>query len=299
MRQRSLPGMVQMGFEQESVQLPIDSLVFLHQVSSSVRKSVKYAKIAASIREVGIIEPPIVAHDQTKSGKHLLLDGRLRVDILKVFGETEVTCLIAKDDEAFTYNRYVNRLATVQEYKMLLKAIDRGVPEDRLARTLNISVSTVKGKMRALDGICPEVVDIFKDRHVPEGTFWELKKMLPLRQIEAATIMVAMNKFSATHAKTLVGATPSSQLVEKYRKRPVREISPEQKLIMETEAARLDREVKVIEESYGVDYLDLVLARGYLGKLLSNAGVLRHLAKRHPDILSEFQKLIEAKQSVA
>ena len=33
-------------------------------------------------------------------------------------------CLIADDDEAFTYNKRVNRLATIQEHYMIVKAIE-------------------------------------------------------------------------------------------------------------------------------------------------------------------------------
>ena len=36
----------------------------------------------------------------------------------------QVPCLISKDDEAFTYNKRINRLATVQEHYMILKAIE-------------------------------------------------------------------------------------------------------------------------------------------------------------------------------
>jgi hypothetical protein len=59
-----------------------------------------------------------------------------------------------------------------------------------------------------LEGICPEVADILKDKHIAINTFTELKKMLPLRQIEAAELMVAMNKFTTNYAKSLVAATP-------------------------------------------------------------------------------------------
>ena len=45
-------------------------------------------------------------------------------------GETEVVCLVSTDDEAFTYNKRVNRLAIIQEHKMILKAIERGASEE-------------------------------------------------------------------------------------------------------------------------------------------------------------------------
>jgi hypothetical protein len=299
MAPRSAASPVRMGFECETIRITILSLVPLRQISQSTRTSSKYIKIATSMREVGMVEPPVVARDSSRPDRYLLLDGHIRIDILKFQGETEVTCLIAQDDEAFTYNRHINRLATVQEHKMLLKAVERGVSEERLARTFNIAISTLKARMRMLDGICPEAIEILKDRHIPAGALAEMKKMMPLRQIEAAGIMVAMNCFSIPYAKTLVGATPTSQILAEYRIKPVREVSPEQKNLMEVEAARLDHEVKMIEESYGADHLDLVLARGYLSRLLGNAAVVRHLAKHHPDILSEFQKLAEAKRPAA
>jgi hypothetical protein len=47
----------------------------------------------------------------------------------------------------------------------------------------------------------------------------------------------------------------------------------------------------VAEKSYGADHLDLVLASGYVGRLLSNAKVVRYLAQHHSEILKEFQKM--------
>jgi ParB-like nuclease domain len=76
-------------------------------VSGAIKKTPKYAQIIASIREVGIVEPPVVARDSTDAGKYLLLDGHLRIDVLKDMGETEVVCLVSTDDEAFTYNKRV------------------------------------------------------------------------------------------------------------------------------------------------------------------------------------------------
>jgi hypothetical protein len=55
----------------------------------------------------------------------------------------------------------------------------------------------------------------------------------------------------------------------------------------------LDREFKIAEKFYGTDHLDLVLANGYLGKLLGNARIVRYLAQHHRDILTEFQKMTE------
>jgi hypothetical protein len=61
-----------------------------------------------------------------------------------------------------------------------------------LSNTVN--VAHIKRKRHLLDGICPEVADLLKDKHVSIHAFWQLKKLVPLRQIEAAELMVAMNK---------------------------------------------------------------------------------------------------------
>jgi RepB plasmid partitioning protein len=59
------------------------------------------------------------------------------------------------------------------------------------------------------------------------------------------------------------------------------------------ESANLDREFRLIEESYGPDHLDLVLAKGYLGRLANNERVARYLELRHKEILSEFIQIAE------
>jgi ParB-like chromosome segregation protein Spo0J len=288
-----------MGFEEARLQIAIEQIVPLKIVSAAVKKTPKYAQIAASIREVGLVEPPVVARDRTEPGKYLLLDGHLRIDVLKEMGRNEVTCLISTDDEAYTYNKRVNRLAMIQEHRMIVKAIERGVPEDRIAKALNVDVQNIVRKRRLLEGICPEVADILKDKHIAINTFTELKKMLPLRQIEAAELMVAMNKFTTNYAKSLVAATPQTQLVEQDKPKHVKGLSEEQIAMMEKESVSLQREFRIAEKSYGADHLDLVLTNGYVSKLLSNARVVRYLAQHHQDILTEFQKLAETETIAA
>ena len=62
---------------------------------------------------------------------------------------------------------------------------------------------------------------------------------------------------------------------------------------MERESASLDREFKLVEQTYGADHLDLVLATGYVNRLLSNARLVRYLAQHHPAILEEFQRIVD------
>lgn len=299
MPRRSLSGPVKLGFEETSRRIPISSIKPLKRVADTVKATPKYGQIVASIREVGIIEPPVVAHDRHDPGQFLLLDGHLRIEALKDMGHTEVVCLVSTDDEAFTYNKRVNRIAIIQEHRMIMKAIERGVSEERLAKALNVNVGHIKRKRHLLDSICPEVAELLKDKHVSINTFWQLKKLVPLRQIEAAELMVAMNKYTIGYVKTLVAASPKSQLIESDRPKKVRGLTPEQVTLMERESANLEREFKMAEQSYGTNHLDLVLAKGYLAKLLGNARVLRYLTQYQQEILAEFQKLTDMETTLA
>jgi hypothetical protein len=290
---------VRMAFEQKSVRLTIADIQPLRVVAPNIKKTIKYARILASVGEVGVVEPPVVARDRNAPGKYVLLDGHLRIEALKEMAVADVECLVSTDDEAFTYNKRVNRLAIIQEHRMILKAIEKGVSEERLARALNLDVKTLKYRKRLLHGICPEVIELLKDKHVPMSTFWVLKKMMPIRQIEAAEVMVAMNKYMARYARSLLAATPQAQLVEPDKPRSLRGLTAEQMALMERESANLEREFKMAEQSFGTDHLELVLAKGYLTKLLGNARVVRYLAQGQQEILTEFQKIVEMQSSAA
>ena len=214
----NLKRRVELGFESVSLRIKLSDIEPLRSVTPLTKKSVKYGQIVASIVEVGIIEPPVVIRKSGKGKPYQLLDGHIRIEILKERGEIEAVCLIAKDDEAFTYNKRISRMATVQEHKMILTAIQNGVPEERLARALNVNISSIRNKRRLLDGIFSEVVQLLQDRHVPLNTFTELKRLKSMRQIEVSEMMIAMNRFSMTYAKSLVASTPQHMLTKDERK---------------------------------------------------------------------------------
>ena len=287
---------VSRAFEDATLRISIADITPLRETRTDVRKSIKYGQIAASIQEVGIIEPPVVARDPEVAGRFRLLDGHLRLDILIAQGAKEVVCLVATEDEAFTYNRRISRIAIIQEHRMILEAVKRGLSEVRLARALNVNIASIRKKRNLLVGICPEVADLLRDRHVPLNAFAELRRLKPMRQMRAAEMMVAMNRFSMGYVKSIVAATPPDQLVEGKRP-PARGLNAEQIDLMTEESARLDREFKLIEQSYGADHLDLVLALAYVTGLLNNARVVRHLAQFHADLLQEFQKIAEVRKA--
>src|SRR3546814_7995933 len=108
--------------------------------------------------------------------------------------------------------------------------------------------------------------------------------------------MVTMNRYSITYARALVAATPNEQIVAGRRK-SFKGLTDEQIALMERETANLDREFKMIEQSYGVDHLDLVLAIGYVARLLDNLRVVHYLAEHHAETLAELRKIAELQKA--
>jgi len=284
---------INMAFEKDLIQLPLEQICPLYAVRKETKDTVKYRQVVASIKEVGLVEPLVVVRDQADPEKYTLLDDHVRLTILTDLGEQDAPCQVSTDDEAFTYNKRISRLATIQEHKMILKALERGVPEERLARALNVNVKSLQEKKRLLDGICPEAAELLKDKQVSLTGFRVLKKMKPMRQIEAAELMATMNKYTVNYARSLLAATPTSQLKDPEKPKAVKGISRQQLELMERESANLERELRLVEDTYGSDHLDLVLARGYVSKLITNPRVTRYLEMYHPEFLPEFEKITE------
>jgi len=280
------------GFEPSTLSIPTAMILPVKHLPATVAKSPKYAQIAASIREVGLIEPPVVARSRDEKDSFILLDGHVRLQILKEMGEEAVLCLVATDDEAFTYNKRISRLATIQEHKMILRAVERGVSEARIAAALNVDVALIRRKRTLLNGICPEAAELLKAKHCPLNSFRALRKMKPIRQIQAAELMIAAGNYSVAYANAILAASDPTDLVAPNEQKKPPGVTAEQAERMRVEMATLQRNIKLIEETLGPDHLRLVVAGRYIERLLNNEHLTRYLHKNHGDILSEFQKIV-------
>ena len=94
----------------EVLVLPLEKILPLRRLDEGIRKTSKYKCIEASLRELGLIEPLVVFPQADSDGCYMLLDGHVRHMILKALGESSAKCLIATDDEGFTYNHKIKTL---------------------------------------------------------------------------------------------------------------------------------------------------------------------------------------------
>jgi hypothetical protein len=286
---------VHLGFERDIVVLKLGQIVALKSLRPGAKESKKYTQILSSVRAIGLVEPPVVTPDPKKQGMYFLLDGLLRIEALNDIGNDEVECLVSTDDEAYTYNKRINRLSAVQEHRMIVRAMDRSVPAEKIAEALELDVGTIRRRFRMLDGICAEAIEMLKETNCPMKSFDILRQMAPIRQVEAADLMIGQNNFSTMFARALLAATPENQLVDPRKKKPTRgnPVTSEQIARMERELASLQSQVKSVEESFGIDNLHLTVAKGYVTKILSNTRVTRWLEQNRQEYLGEFRSIAE------
>lgn len=278
-----------LGFDMETCQVSLDCLLPSKKVVNGTMSTRKYKQVVSSISEIGLIEPLSVIPADSERSEYLLLDGHLRVLALKELGMETAPCLIAKDDETFSYNHRINRLSTVQEHYMLRRAIDRGVSRERLARAFNVNLSAINRRVNLLEGICPEAIDLLQDKQFTPDVTRILRNMKGARQVEAVELMVSSNTITVAHAEALLKATPPELRTDVRPLERDRSSSIEQLVKLEKEMSQVQTQYKDAEQNYGSDLLNLVVAKGYLTKLLVNDAVKSYILRHEPEILEQFE----------
>ena len=251
-----------------------------------------YKQLTASLKHIGLIEPLVVY--PRGPGDYLLLEGHLRLEILKSIGVTEAKCLLSTDDEAYTYNRHVNHIPAVAQHFMLLEALKTGLTEERIAAALDVSLESIRMRRDLLNGICPEAVQILIDKPIRPQVFALLRKMKPIRQIEAAEHMVAGGTYTIPFAKALLAVTKPEMLEADpaASSKKLQATSSAARSMFEEENEFLLKDLKSVEESYGTDVLALTVSCGYIDRLLQNPKIERYLSRNHMDILETLQQLL-------
>jgi hypothetical protein len=283
---------VKAAFEKQIVVLPINIIVPQKEVTVSHRNGDFYKQLTASLKHIGLIEPLVVY--PRGPGDYLLLEGHMRLEILKSIGVREAKCLLSTDDEAYTYNRHVNHIPAIAQHFMLLEALKTGLTEERIAAALDVSLESIRIRRDLLNGICPETVQILVDKPVSPQVFAILRKMKAIRQIEAAEHMVAGWTYTIPFAKALLAVTKPEMLEADpaNSSKKLEATSLAARSMLEEENEFLLKDLKAVEESYGTDVLALTVSCGYIDRLLKNPKIERYLSRNHMDILHTLRQLL-------
>ena len=95
--------------------------------------------------------------------------------------------------------------------------------------------------------------------------------MKAARQVDAVELMIASSTITVAHAEALLKATPPEQRTD---------VPP---------APKEKTQYKDAEQNYGSELLNLVVAKGYLTKLLANDAVKSFIERHEPAILEQFE----------
>jgi hypothetical protein len=175
---------------------------------------------------------------------------------------------------------------------MLVKAINDGVSEERIASVLHIDLKTLRQKRELLVGICAEATELLKDKHITAGCFAVLRKMTALRQIEAAELMSTISNYSVALAKTVLAASTPDQLAKSGTRKAPRSLSPDQLAQLEQEMTNTQAGLAALKDKYGTDRLELQVTCRYLTTLFRNPRLRKYLTKQHSDLLRELEQII-------
>jgi|SRR5579859_3860699 len=180
-------------------------------------------------------------------------------------------------------------LTAVQDYHLIMLAIDRGMSKQDIATAQGVCVHHLRRKMRILKRISGEVATLFEDVRITNPTFDVLGKMTERRQVEVANMMIATGNYSCEFATALLAATPPSDLVKPPKVSGVR---AEQMAEIAREMAALQHDRQQVATSHGNDMLRLAIATAYLKKLISNSEIEGYLGRHHPDLLEGFRVIV-------
>jgi|ERR1700733_1593285 len=281
---------VTISFRQEVLEIPLGQLIALKETDPKAVNGRKYKQLLASLVHVGLIEP-LAVFPQAEN-RFLVVNGNLRLHILKKLDIPTVRCTVALDDEAYTYNRRINALSPITEHFMILKAIANGVTEDRIAVGLNVDVKTIQKRRNLLDGICPEAVELLKDKRVSPKVFAYLRKMKPLRQIDAAELMISGRNYTISFAASILAVSRPEQLAKPERDAEKPEIAGVSTLLEETKD-NLVNDLAIARRTYGADVLSLSLICRCIENLTQNAKIARYLELNHGAVCNELRHLVK------
>jgi len=105
--------------------------------------------------------------------------------------------------------------------------------------------------------------------------------------------MLASQSITVAHAEALLKATPPEQRADFKEQEKEKKAAPIEQLVkLEKEMSQVQDQYKEAESNYGSDLLNLMVAKGYLTKLLENPAVKSYVNKNEPEILSHFELVV-------
>ena len=277
-----MPRKLSLAFQTLFVRIPLLRIDNPRPLSWHERTDKKYRQIEASVQAIGLVEPLVVIKEV--AGRFRLLDGRKRLHALQKLGARATHCLIATEDDCYTYNRRTNYLSPIAEHQMIAKALQTN-SEETISKALGVSVRTILWKRDLLTGISQEVVDLLVSRRVPARAFATLRTLDHDHQMLVARMMLASNQTSNRFVRALAAAS-----AELPRKPSSARVRPQTTLkeTVDTLLGGLDE----LQLAFGREQLELNIWRYYLKRVLNSRTVCQFLGNKHAKALKTLRAVI-------
>jgi ParB family chromosome partitioning protein len=269
----------------EAIDVPLARLSPLRDRKITVRE---YARISASIKAIGLIEPLVV---YAEGDGYVILDGVQRFKVLKELDVQVAPCIIGRQREAFSGNRMVNRVSPVQEQRMIEKSLEE-LDAKSIADALGIQGLAYRLKKTLTKNLHPDVAAVFDQGKITQVCAREMTHVKPERQKDILTAMQGYKDFSLTFVRTQILKTPIALRIGRARGTSPWEKSRQQKgelLKKLTEAEQKHDFYSNLYKQYTIDLLRLAI---FARSLLTNERVRDHLDRRHATIVRQFETII-------
>lgn len=104
--------------------------------------------------------------------------------------------------------------------------------------------------------------------------------------------MIESNNFYVKFVRAIYLASSDNQLLNPEKRR--RHVDMDKLGNLENEVLKIQGDYKLIEDSYGINVLNLTLVRGYLKHIFYNKRINKYLQTYSADIYSQFDNIVDA-----
>lgn len=244
---------VTQGFEGTTIVVSIDRILPTRKLPRDFRQTPKYRSILASVREVGIIDP-LAVHPEKGGGSG---DGLY----ILLDGHLRLEAL-----KELGGQQAVCLVSTDDEGFTYNKRINRTSPIQERRMILK-AIEKGASPERIASALAINVERIRERQRLLDGIAPEVVEML-------------------------LATTRPEHLADGAKPKPAAGVSPEDIARMEREMDKLQQDYRAVEETLGETTLALVVARGFLGKLMGNGAVADYLDRHHGDLVGELRRMV-------
>ncbi|MFB0551699.1 MAG: ParB/RepB/Spo0J family partition protein [Phycisphaerae bacterium] len=268
--------------------IPIELLVPLKEREINFKKHRGYKRIKSTIQMVGLLDPLCV---YPENGYYIIVDGYLRYMILQELGVRMIPCQIQQNKEAYTYNKMVNNLSTVQQSRMLRQSLGT-LDKNTIEKTFGIKSLNYRLATTILKQLHPDVIKAVDKEIITRRSAAELTNVNQERQQQILKEMNRTKDFSISFARALVIKTPPEMRSRNRKKKKpwIHESEKTKQLVEKLEET--EKRYNFYAILYRQYTTDLLILCTYTRTLITNEIIRSHLESNFPEILERFQMIV-------